>query len=105
MTEPVVKLALDYMDKSVITGTHIPLDIFEACKPFLELTQEGEGLIEEFYELLDNEHDEFIFENLFNYMNDIAPTGTYFGAHPGDGSDFGFWHDNEFEEVEDNCNG
>ena len=24
-------------------------------------------------------------------MNDIAPKGYYFGAHPGDGADHGFW--------------
>lgn len=33
----------------------------------------------------------FMVEDLFNALNDIAPAGHYFGAHPGDGSDFGFW--------------
>lgn len=35
---------------------------------------------------------------LFDKLNDMAPDGFYFGAHPGDGSDFGFWQceDGEF---------
>lgn len=33
----------------------------------------------------------YLLEELFNVLNDHAPEGYYFGAHPGDGSDFGFW--------------
>lgn len=32
-----------------------------------------------------------LLDSLFDGLNDAAPTGYYFGAHPGDGSDFGFW--------------
>ena len=32
---------------------------------------------------------------LMGAINDYAPEGFYFGAHPGDGADFGWW------EVED----
>lgn len=28
---------------------------------------------------------------LIDTLNDLAPDGTYFGAHEGDGSDFGWW--------------
>jgi len=35
---------------------------------------------------------------LFDSLNELAPEGHYFGANPGDGSDFGFWA-NEDEEV------
>ena len=30
-------------------------------------------------------------EALFDALNDLSPAKHYFGAHIGDGSDFGFW--------------
>lgn len=35
----------------------------------------------------------WLLDALFDELNEIAPPGHYFGAHPGDGSDFGFWPD------------
>lgn len=32
---------------------------------------------------------------IFDALNDCAPLGLYFGAHPGDGSDYGFWMSEE----------
>lgn len=34
---------------------------------------------------------EAVFEDMFDALNDFAPPYCYFGANPGDGSDFGFW--------------
>lgn len=32
-----------------------------------------------------------LLEHLFDILDQYAPPGHYFGAHPGDGADFGFW--------------
>jgi hypothetical protein len=40
----------------------------------------------------------WVLEHLDNKLNDYAPDGYYFGAHEGDGSDFGFWRIIDEEE-------
>ncbi len=46
-------------------------------------------------------------EDIFDAMQGIAPKGHLFGSHPGDGSDYGFWpdeQDNTPDTVEDEDN-
>jgi hypothetical protein len=39
--------------------------------------------------------DYFINEAITDALNDLCPPYVYFGSHPGDGADFGFWPDIE----------
>lgn len=39
----------------------------------------------------DSEDCQFDLDYLFDTLNMLAPDGFYFGSHPGDGSDYGFW--------------
>jgi len=43
----------------------------------------------------DSEEADYDLEVISELLDGFAPDGHYFGAHPGDGSDFGFW---TFEE-------
>ncbi len=38
-----------------------------------------------------NEDIDEAINDLDDRLNNLAPDGAYFGAHPGDGSDYGFW--------------
>jgi len=40
----------------------------------------------------DTQEASFDLEDLFDILDDLAPEDMYFGAHPGDPADFGFWY-------------
>jgi len=85
-------------DQTVIHGTLRPEDLVEAFTDEYErlggrphnvelfrahlLLPEGEDREEEL---------SYDIEDLYGLLNELAPAGTSFGAHEGDGSDFGFW--------------
>ena len=45
----------------------------------------------DFSDWWESEDASFLLDELFDILNSCAPEGFYFGAHEGDGSDFGFW--------------
>lgn len=49
---------------------------------------------------LDDETLGWIVDELFDKLDEIAPEGTYFGAHPDDGADYGFWSVDESKQRE-----
>lgn len=97
-----------WKNQTVINGTHRPQDLVPA---FMEVLKEldpvaysahavalfplppayvaDEGDDSEWWNSEECSH--FLNECLFNELNACAPDGFYFGAHPGNGSDFGFW--------------
>jgi hypothetical protein len=44
------------------------------------------------------ENADYDLESLFDALNEYAPAYFYFGAHPGDGSDYGYWLSEGFAE-------
>lgn len=56
-----------------------------------KLVVEGKEWIRDDHPWWRSEGATYWLEALFDRLEDLAPEGYTFGAHPGDGSDFGFW--------------
>jgi len=46
----------------------------------------------------DGEDAHMVVDSLFDALNDYAPAYGYFGTHPGDGADYGFWLSEGWEQ-------
>ena len=98
---------------SVIAGTHRPQDLIPAFLDALAKLDPAayEQLMvspfplppayaqeDDDCEWWDSEEASYYLDDIFDALDSVAPEGYYFGAHPGDGSDFGFW---PIEELAD----
>jgi hypothetical protein len=94
------------MPCSVIHGTLNPVDLIptfintlwklnpDICKGFMG-REENREVMNDFANSVEGwaetENAQWLLEDITSLLHDEAPEGMYFGAHPGDGSDFGFW--------------
>ncbi len=95
------------LDNSVVHGTHRNCDIIPEMVAALCQTSELKAMeqdndsiyhvameakeIGENAEFWDSEEATEFCGELFDIADKYAPDGYYFGAHPDDGSDFGYW--------------
>lgn len=74
------------------------------CFKFTDGFQKGEELFRKVYygEAEVNEHSEYspyyVWEDVTDYFNNIAPNGYYFGSSAGDGACIGWFQNEEYEE-------
>lgn len=73
----------------------VDLDAKEAHKLALEYA-DVVGKLESGEDMESSEDAYHYINDLIDQLNMAAPEGFYFGAHPGDGSDFGFWEEEEY---------
>lgn len=102
------RLPRRFAGTTVSEGTLQTRDLLEAALPFVRRVDRELATTVEAYLTVDADIErngavcslskelwqsqlECILLEAFECLEDAAPTGTYFGAHPGDGTLFGFW--------------
>jgi hypothetical protein len=103
------KLSQDYVGFTLSEGTLREEDLLDAFEVFAANHITDEATQERIFELIDEAEDLLskgdpdgvvsiiINEEIWAIMDEIAPEGTMFGAHEGDGAAFGFWSVEEEE--------
>jgi len=94
---------------SISSGTLLPYDLIDAFAYGLEIlvqqnakewcSDAGRSQKDSYMTLIGNARElsedsdeiDYVLEELQDAMAAFAPPWVYFGAHPGDGADFGFW--------------
>ena len=81
------------------SGTHN--DLIAAANTWLDREEDRDEDDESDYD--HDENGSELVSDLFDALGEYAPPYGYFGAHPGDGADYGFWLSEDFaSEVKDN---
>ena len=92
---------------SISHGTMRSEDLIPVFLDELETLAREAGEIDRFTPLKEDEDERedeqgyLLVDYLFDALNEYAPPFVYFGAHPGDGSDYGFWAD--IESAQEQC--
>ena len=60
-----------------------------------------EGDTDDMFRGFDPEKISYALNELFDELDEISPKGCYFGAHPGDGSDYGWWPAEDYDDEEE----
>jgi len=84
---------------SISHGTLRTQDLLEAFANTLQQFNRTHPLLGEYLDIHANDAwdsdkaADLLNEGFFNALQEICPPFVYFGTHPGDGADFGFWPD------------